>query len=72
MRDPNEAPRVDGGGGGLCYLDPQKKYCLGTVSEDILLEGLNRFHSAPTSLLAQMWTKTHRCLVCIKDPLLIH
>ena len=25
--------------------DPQKKYRLGTVSESILLEGLNRFHS---------------------------
>ena len=25
--------------------DPQKKYHLGTVSKNILLEGLNRFHS---------------------------
>ena len=30
-------------------------------------EGLNRFHSAPTSPLVQMWIKTHRCLVCMKD-----
>ena len=26
--------------------DLQKKYCLGTVSKTILLEGLNRFHGA--------------------------
>ena len=26
--------------------DPQKKYRLGTVSKNILLEGLNRFHGA--------------------------
>ena len=26
--------------------DPQKKYRLGTVSKNILLEGLNQFHSA--------------------------
>ena len=26
--------------------DPQKKYHLGTVSKNILLEGLNQFHSA--------------------------
>ena len=48
--------------------DPQKKYRLGTVSKNILLEGLNRFHDAPTSPLVQMWIKTHRCLVCMKDP----
>ena len=41
--------------------DPQKKYRLGTASKDILLEGLNRFHSAPTSPLVQMWIKTHSC-----------
>ena len=35
---------------------------------NILLEGLKRFHGAPTSPLIQMWIKTHRCLVCIKDP----
>ena len=46
--------------------DPQKKHCLGSVN--ILLEGLDRFHGAPTSPLVQMWIKTHRCLVCMKDP----
>ena len=30
--------------------DPQKKYRLGTVSKTILLEGLNRFHSANPTL----------------------
>ena len=50
--------------------DPQKKHRLGTVSKNILLEGFNRFNSAPTSPLVQMWIKTHRCLVCMKDPLL--
>ena len=34
--------------------DPQKKHCLGTVSKNILLEGLNRFNGAPTSPLVQM------------------
>ena len=48
------------------------KFRLGTVSKYILQEGLNRFHSAPTSPLVQMWIKTHRCLVCMKDPLLIN
>ena len=28
--------------------DPQKKYRLGTVSKNILLEGLIWFHGAPT------------------------
>ena len=46
--------------------DPQKKQRLGTVSKNILLEGLNRFNAAPTSSLVQMWIKTHRCLVCMK------
>ena len=48
--------------------DPQKKHRLGTVSKDILLEGLNRFNGALTSPLVQMWIKTHRYLVCMKDP----
>ena len=48
--------------------DPQKNYCLGTVSKIILLEGLNRFQDAPTSPLVQMWIKTHGCLVYMKDP----
>ena len=30
--------------------DPQKKYLLGTVSKNILLEGLNRFHGASLTL----------------------
>ena len=30
--------------------DPQKKYCLGTVSKNISLEGLNQFHGANLTL----------------------
>ena len=30
--------------------DPQKKYRLGTVSINILLEGLNRFHGTSLTL----------------------
>ena len=30
--------------------DPQKKYHLGTVSKNVLLEGLNLFHSANLTL----------------------
>ena len=48
--------------------DPQKKHRLGTVSIHILLEGWSWFNGAPTSPLVQMWIKTHRCLVCRKDP----
>ena len=48
--------------------DPQKKHRLRTVSKNISLEGLNQFNGAPTSPLVQMWIKTHRCLVCMKDP----
>ena len=48
--------------------DPPKKLGLGTVSKNILLEGLNWIHGPPTSPLVQMWIKTHRCLVCIKYP----
>ena len=33
--------------------DPQKKHRLGTVSKNILLEGLNRLNGAPTSPLVQ-------------------
>ena len=36
--------------------------------KNILLEGLNRFNGGPTSPLIQMWIKTHRYLVCMKDP----
>ena len=50
-----------GGGGGKPYPasglqdanntnDPQKKYRLGTVSKNILLEGLNQFHGANLAL----------------------
>ena len=46
--------------------DPQK-HRLGTVSKNILLEGFNRFNGAPASPLVQMWMKTHRLLVCMKD-----
>ena len=38
--------------------DPQKKQCLGTFSENILLQGLNLFNGAPTLPLVQMWIKT--------------
>ena len=38
--------------------DPQKKHRLGTVSKNNLLEGLNRFHGAPSSPLVQMWIKS--------------
>ena len=31
--------------------DPQKRHRLGTVSKNILLEGLNQFNGAPTSPL---------------------
>ena len=50
--------------------DPQKKTRLepGTVGKNILLKGLNWFNGAPTSPLVQMWIKTHRSLVCMKDP----
>ena len=37
--------------------DPQKKHRLGTVSKNILPEGLNQFNGAPTSPLVQMWIK---------------
>ena len=47
--------------------DPQKKHHLGTVSKNILLEGLNRFKGA-TSPLVPMRIKTHRCLVCMIGP----
>ena len=47
--------------------DSQKKHLLGKVSKHILLEGLSRFNGAPTSPLVQMWIKTHRCLVCMKE-----
>ena len=36
--------------------------------QNISLEGLNRFNGAPTSPLIQKWIKTHRYLVCMKDP----
>ena len=48
--------------------DPQKKHRIETVSKNMLLDGLNRFHGAPASSLVQMWIKTQRCLACKKDP----
>ena len=39
-----------------------------SVSKKCLLEWLNWFHGAPTSPLVQIWLKTHRYLVCMKDP----
>ena len=41
--------------------DPQKKYRLGTVSINILLEGFNQFHGASLTL-----SSYHRCLVRMK------
>ena len=37
------------------------------VSKDILLEGLNRFHGTLTSPLVQIWIKTQRGLIGIKE-----
>ena len=39
--------------------DLQKKYRLGTVSKNILLESINQFHCA-NLVLVNMWIKTHR------------
>ena len=47
--------------------DPQKKYSLGTVSKIFYWRALTGF-TAPASPLIQMWIKTHRYLVCMKDP----
>ena len=41
-------------------------------SEKYFTRGLKLFHSTPTSPLVQMWIKTHRWFVCMKDPLLIN
>ena len=38
------------------------------VSKTILLEGLNRFHGAPTSPLVQMWIKTYRFWFALETP----
>ena len=48
--------------------DPQKKHHLGMVRKNILLEGLNRFNGSPTSPSVKISIKTHKCLVCMKDP----
>ena len=48
--------------------DPQKKHRLGTVNKNVLLEGLKRFHGAPTSSLGRCGIEIHRCLVCMKQP----
>ena len=47
--------------------DPQKKYRLGTVSKIFYWRAYTGL-TAPTSPLIQMWIKTHRYLVCMKDP----
>ena len=39
--------------------DPQKKYRLGTVSKNILLEGLKRFHGANLTLSSDVDQDTH-------------
>ena len=38
---------------------PQKKYRLGTVSKNILLEGLNRFHGANLTLSSDVDQDTY-------------
>ena len=38
--------------------DPQKKYCLGTVSKCISLEGFNQFHRANPTLSLDMDQET--------------
>ena len=48
--------------------DHRRSTALDRSVKIIILEGLNRFNGAPTSLLVQMWIKTHRSLVCMKDP----
>ena len=40
--------------------DPQKKYRLGTVSKNILLEGLNQFHGANLALNSDVEPNTFR------------
>ena len=40
--------------------DPQKKHRLGTVSKNILLEGLNRFNSAPEAYHAVLTAKVFK------------
>ena len=47
--------------------NPQKRYRLGTVSNIFYWRALSHF-TAQTSSLIQMWIKTHRYLVCMKDP----
>ena len=39
--------------------DPQKKYCLGMVSKNILLEGLNQFHGAKLTLSSDVDQDTY-------------
>ena len=50
--------------------DPQKKLRLGTVSKNILLEGLSRFsRRANLNLSSDVDQDIYcRCLVCMKDP----
>ena len=51
--------------------DPQKKYRHGTVIKIFYWRALTGL-TAPTSPFIQMWIKTHRYLVCMKDPQLIN
>ena len=51
---------------------PDHTHYFGMVSKNILLAGLNLLHGVPTSPFVQMRIKTYKCLVCIKDPKLIH
>ena len=45
--------------------DPQKKYRLGTVSKNTLLEGLNWFHSANRTLTSDVNVIECMLYVCI-------
>ena len=49
------------------WNDPQKKHCLGTVSRKYFYWRAKTSFTTPTSALVQMWIKTHRCLLCMKD-----
>ena len=47
--------------------DPQKKYGLGAVSKIVYWRAETGL-TAPKSPLIQSWIKTHKYLVCMKDP----
>ena len=48
--------------------DPQKKYRLGTVSKNILLEGLNRVSRRQPHSYFRSGSRHIDVLVCMKDP----